>query len=382
MKAWTLIAFYLWKDIWSRWLETPGAVLARLLVAVLLGGLMLLVQTAFTLAGRSLEARIARMGASTLFVTEAVAGEATGAAPLGGLLAPLAARAELVTLRQVSTPARDELGTDYTVMLYGPEPLPALAPLLAAAPRAPAHVLAANLPTGMALNVTVGGRDYAAVTLRRPAWFDRFAFSRPVVLLPAEADPDGLQLGYIEIAMVVAPDRDTAALRALAAAIRTLLFLENRPTAQVQSPEGLLAELDGLRATQHRWQTAAGLLGGIVVALVFGSIAILEYRQNRFIVALLRSFGTPAPLLLLRYAVEALLLVTIAVLFARWLLIGLHGPVFALAGLEPSVLDRGVVDPYAWEQVWSQARWLGVGAALSVAPIALALRVAVGRVLQ
>ena len=92
MKAWTLIAFYLWKDIWSRWLETPGAVLARLLVAILLGGLMLLVQTAFTLAGRSLEARIARLGANTLVITEAVAGEGARPAPLGELLAPLGAR--------------------------------------------------------------------------------------------------------------------------------------------------------------------------------------------------------------------------------------------------------------------------------------------------
>ena len=161
-------------------------------------------------------------------------------------------------MRQVSTPARDELGADYTVMLYGPETLPALAPLLAAAPGAPAHLLSPNLPPGMEVNLTVDGRDYAAVTLARPAWFDRFGFARPMVLLPAEADPTGLRLGYVEMAMVVAHDRDTGTLRTLAAAIRSLLFLENRNTAQVQSPEGLLAELDGLRAMQQRWQTAAG----------------------------------------------------------------------------------------------------------------------------
>ncbi len=121
----------------------------------------------------------------------------------------------------------------------------------------------------------------------------------------------------------------------------------------------------------------------MAVALVFGSVAILEYRQNRFIVALLRSFGAPAPLLLLRYAAEALLLAAAAVLAARGILVATHGELFGkLAGFEPALLDRGVIDPYAWSELWRQARWLGLGAGLGVVPVALAMRAAVGRVLQ
>jgi predicted lysophospholipase L1 biosynthesis ABC-type transport system permease subunit len=119
-----------------------------------------------------------------------------------------------------------------------------------------------------------------------------------------------------------------------------------------------------------------------VVALVFGSIAILEYRQNRFIVALLRSFGAPAPLLLLRYAAEALLLVAVALLLVRQGIVLAHPALFALAGFEPGLLDRAVLDPYAWPAVWPQARWLLLGAALGVLPVAFALRQPVGKILQ
>ena len=168
----------------------------------------------------------------------------------------------------------------------------------------------------------------------------------------------------------------------LAAAVRTLLQLENRTHAQVQSPEALLSELDELHQMQRRVQTGAGLLGGIVVALVFGSIAVLEYRQNRYVAALLRSFGAPAPLIVGRYAVEALILTTTAVLLAVWLLLTLHGWLFALAGFEPTLLSRTALNPYSVELVWHQARWLALGALLSLLPVAYGLRQPVGRVLQ
>ena len=382
MKAWTLTAFYLWKDIWSRWLETPGAVLARLLVAVLLGALLLLTHAAFQLGERSLEARILRLGAQSLLVTEAVTGESGRRPPLGALLAPLGDRADLVALRQVPWVARDEFGGEALVLVYGSESLPALAPLLAGGRDRAVHLLAPQLPAGLGVSVHIAGADYPAATLTPPAWLRRFAADRAVVLVPGELAADWLDAGYFETTLVVARESGPATVRRLATALRTLLALEDRPTAQLQSPEALLDELDDLRALQSHAQTGAGLAAGLVVALVFGSIAVLEYRQNRYIVALLRSFGAPALLLLLRYAGEALLLAVAAVVLARTGLALLHAPLFGAIGFERGLLDRAVSDPYAWVTVWPAARWLLLGGALSVLPIATALRQPVGRILQ
>lgn len=379
MKAWILTAFYLWKDIWSRWLETPGAVFARLAVGVLLAALMLLAQAALLLAERSLEVRVARMGAQVLTVTESVTSDATTRPSLGQLLRSVTARADLIALRQVAAQAGDEFGRTLLVLVYDDESLPALAPLLAAAPDAAVHVINPQLPEGLRLRVTLDGRDYASSVLHPPSWLQRYGANQPIVIVPATIGQSWLETGWFETALLIERAGD---LPTLAAAVRTILQLEDRTHAQVQSPEALLSELDELRRVQRRAQAGAGLLGGIVVALVFGSIAVLEYRQNRFVAALLRSFGTPAPLLVARYAVEALLVTAAAVFLAAWLLVSLHSWLFALAGFEPALLQRTTLDPYSVELVWHQARWLALGAVLSLLPVAFGLRQPVGRVLQ
>lgn len=383
MKAWTLIAFYLWKDIWSRWLEMPGAVLARLLVASLLAGLLFLAQAAFMLAGRSLEQRISRMGAQTLFVSELVTPDAgQGLASLDRLLAPLRGRADVLSFMQVPALARDDFGTDYQLLLYGPETLTAIGGLLAADPAAPAHVLTGRLPAGIRIPVTVEGIELTAAVVPSPAWIGRLPSSRPLLLMPAQSAPNRLLFGHQELALVVGGEATAEAVRPLGQALRSLLRLEHRDQALVQSPEDLLDELDELRAARGRWQTGAGLAGGLVVALVFGSIAILEYRQNRYIAALLRSFGVPAGLLLVRYLIEALLLVSTAILLARFAAGAGHAWLFAKVGFEAGLLDRARLDPYAWSELTGAVRWLLAGAVLSVLPVLSGLRQPVGRILQ
>lgn len=379
MKAWILTAFYLWKDIWSRWVETPGAVLARLAVGVLLAALMLLGQAALLLAERSLEVRVARMGAQVLTITESVTSDANTRPALGQLLRSVTDRADLIALRQVAARAEDEFGRTLLVLVYGDDTLPALAPLIAAAPDAAVHVINPQLPEGLPLRVTVDGRDYQSNVLHAPSWLQRYGANQPVVLVPASIGQSWLATGWFETALLI---ERTGDLPKLAAAVRAILQLEERTHAQVQSPEALLSELAELRRVQHRAQTGAGLLGGIVVALVFGSIAVLEYRQNCFVAALLRSFGAPAPLIVIRYAVEALILTTVAVSLAVWLLVTLHSWLFALAGFEPALLQRTTLDPYSVALVWHQARWLALGAVLSLLPVTLGLRQPVGRVLQ
>jgi hypothetical protein len=382
MKGWTLIAFYLSKDIWSRWLETPGAVLSRLFVAVLLSGVLLLTQAAFLLGERSLEARVSRMGAQTILITEAIGSEASRPLPLGDVFAPLGVQADLLALRQLSVAAQDEAGTDCLVMAYGPESLPALAPLLALDRTTTVHLFSPQLPAGLPVRVNIGGSDHAAVTLPAPVWLQRFTSGRALILLPAARATEWLELGYFETVLLIAREPGAPALRRLATALRTLLFLEGRPTAQVQSPEALLDELDALRALQARAQRGVGVLAGVMVALVFGSIALLEYRQNRFVVALLRSFGAPGSLLLLRYVAEAVALAVLAFLLCRAGLIHSHQALFAFIGFEPGLLDRQTLDPYAWTTLWSEARWLLLGATVGVLPVALAMRQPVGKILQ
>jgi hypothetical protein len=382
MKAWTLIVFYLSKDIWSRWLEHPGAVLARLLVGVLLAALLLFAQAGFMLAGRSLETRVARLGAGTLLLTEVSGPDRLDRAPLGEILSPLSTRAELLAFRQLPVPARDPLRGDLLVLAYGRATHAALAPALAGGPPSALHYITRDLPPGIRYEVELDGILREVVTVTPPAWLTRLPLFNPLLILPDDQAAHWLRQGHLEFCLLLADPNQPDSVRTLADAVRTMLLVERRDTAQLQSPETLLDEIQKLNVTRQRTQAAAGLAGGVVLALVFGAIASLEYRQNRYIVALLRSFGAPSFLVLLRYAVEAALLLALAGLGAFLLATQLHPWLFGFAGFELGLLDRAMLDPYAWAEVWSQLRWLLVGAILSVLPISLALRQPVGKILQ
>lgn len=265
--------------------------------------------------------------------------------------------------------------------VYGRDLLEPLSEILPPGTSGDLLVVTGEMPPGMVTSVSFGGLPAVeAVTVSAPSWLGKFGGDGLSVLVSAETNPELLEKGFYEI-IVFLGDDDTD-LAAVESRISTLLKLEDMGNVQINSPRELLEQLDKLEATQQRWQGGFGIFGGVAIALVFGSIAILEYRQNRYIVALLKSFGAPSILLGARYFVEAALLVAIAGYLAHLASIQLHVPVFNSIGIEPILLDREVIDPYAPARAWSQLRWLGIGAVLSVVPIAFAIRSPVGRTLS
>jgi hypothetical protein len=61
-----------------------------------------------------------------------------------------------------------------------------------------------------------------------------------------------------------------------------------------------------------------GIVGscGIILAIILGTIAWLEYRQEAYLLALLRSFGTPRLLLITHAFLENIILVTLGIYIA------------------------------------------------------------------
>src|SRR2546430_14821738 len=70
MKSSTLIASYLWKDTWKRWLEQPSSPLARLFVTGLLVLVATVILVTFHLLERSLRQRLERFGLNTVMIRE------------------------------------------------------------------------------------------------------------------------------------------------------------------------------------------------------------------------------------------------------------------------------------------------------------------------
>src|SRR5205823_2000912 len=111
-------------------------------------------------------------------------------------------------------------------------------------------------------------------------------------------------------------------------AIATLSAVERRTPPQVQSALGLIHELDKLKERQTQWRSLLAGILGLALSLVYGAIAILEFRQNLFVSALLRSFGAPRQFLYWRHLVENVLLANLAAIAAISFLALIHGTLF------------------------------------------------------
>lgn len=381
MKASILIASYLLKDIWCRWLETPGAVAARVIVAALLALLMLFVQAAFVLAARSLESRVLAFGANVIAVTSTSSQQALadGRPPLAALLDPLRAEGSLLTLKLVFTAARTEYGTTASVLAYDDASLPGLAPYLHGPGEDGLFLLSDTLPPGLPVTCAVELVEFTALVRPLPAQFSQIVGQTDLLLVPEITLAESIRRGHQELALFTAHDANTTP--ALTAAIQALLAAEGIEGAQIRTAAGWLEELADLRSRQARWQATLATLCLAVLVLVFGSIALLEYRQNSFIAALLRSFGASRLALLARYLVEGLLLMALAATLA---LVGVrfaHTPLFTLAGFDHPWIDLTYLDPYRWQENLPLLAAFATAAVLGTLPVAWALRRPVGRVL-
>src|SRR5690606_1927647 len=156
------------------------------------------------LVGRSLEARVARLGAGTLLVTEVVGRDAPDRASLGEMLAPLARDAELIAFRQLPVTARDAVRGECLVLAYGRETLVALAPALAAVPPSSIYCVTADLPPGLPLEVEIDGAVYPTVTIEPPAWAARLPLFKPLLIMSEEFAERWTGRGHFEFCLLLA----------------------------------------------------------------------------------------------------------------------------------------------------------------------------------
>lgn len=356
--------------------------MSRLLVAFILGLLLLVIDAAFTLSAASIQDKISQMGVRTILLTRAVNADEAQADSnyLADLVWPLNDEGTVLRLLQTARMGEDEIGTRRTVYVYERRMLESLLPALPKTPNSKVFVISEDFPPGMPTMVTIDrGPEIEATMVRPPSWLSKFGANPSSILLPQEEFADLTANGFFEL--VVFLGSDDSDIVGIEDNLRSMLALEKLANVQLTSPKELLSQLDELQSTQRQWRGGFGLFGGLAVSLVFGSISILEYRQNRFIIALLKSFGTPSILLITRYLIESIVLVALAAVIARSAAIYLHPMIFQTIGIESNLIDRSVIDPYVWEAIWPQLRGLVLGAFLSVVPVAFAMRTPVGRIL-
>ncbi|MDB6023542.1 MAG: hypothetical protein JWQ04_3399 [Pedosphaera sp.] len=382
MKSLTLIASYLWRDTWKRWCEQPGSPFARLFVTGLLVMVATVILVAFQMLERNLRDRLERFGLDTLLVRESV----TPASPLyfpqgegPDPLRLLAANGRKLRLRQLFVRGRTELQeNDLLVFSYPPEALPLLAAMLSS--QTSVVCLSDDLPEKGLVRVQIGHRSLLANVARPQNWL-RGVATESILLVPQGWLADEEQLGWLETT-VFQRRPGSPPMEQIIAAVNTLSAMDQRAPPQIQSALPLLRDLDELKRRQLEWQGLLAAMLGAAVALVYGAIAVLEFRQNLYVGALLRSFGTPPVLLYFKHWLENVLLVNLAAVAAVAVAALLHSVIFQGLGMSGGALNSNGSNPYFSGAVASVFLWINAGALLSSLPVAAGLRQPVGEILN
>jgi len=147
----------------------------------------------------------------------------------------------------------------------------------------------------------------------------------------------------------------------------------------VQSNLRILRELEKVKALQSRSLLLVSFLSSLVLGLVFGSLAWMEFREARYLLALIRSFGVGSVTLLVHAILENCMLAVGGVLLGFGIL-ELFVSQANLVALKMTWLNSP--DSFYTKEGCLLVLGAAFGGLLSCIPIAIGLRKPLGLVLK
>jgi CDP-diglyceride synthetase len=175
--------------------------------------------------------------------------------------------------------------------------------------------------------------------------------------------------------------REAGDLPGIIKATEALLKTEGFDRLELTSPIQWIGELEDIRGVRIKAQAFGGSFVALLIVLIFGSIAVFEYRQNVFATALFKSFGLHSVHLALRYLADSLFWLLLSYYLALELAQLFHTFVFKAAGFDLGLLDLSIFNPYQFADNQVLLLVLLIASFVAVIPVCLALRKPIGKVL-
>jgi hypothetical protein len=371
MTWWIFIHFYLWQNSLRRWWEQPLSLLSKLVVAGLLGLLGAFVILGLKELGSQLDMRLNDRETLLVVISETVPKESAVDLLESGESTDLAWRQlgdGVSTFLQAAASAETESGQRVPVVaVQHPERHGLLDDFYLMTRRIPANTLvefeirgyrseaSAQLPSSD-LEQLLNGRDALVGGVARLSAVLATGFTKSIVL-HARSIEDVQKAHDIVGAMTRVEGRRIV----------------------IQSNLRILRELEKVRAIQAESLLWVTLGSSSILGLVFGSLAWMEFREERYLLSLIRTFGVGRWSLLVHALIENCLLAVGGVLLG-----------FGALQLSVSRMNLGALGMTWLRSPGSifaeEGQWLLLGAALggvlACVPIAIGLRKQLGLVLK
>ncbi len=382
MKLWILIPFYLWKSTCRRWLEYPVSPLSKILIPTLLGFLAVIVLALFAEVERELRIQLEKNSAFTVYVSEFVPAERAAT------LLRQSYEEEIVWANRYGKGIIRQLRQPLVSAIWRrTQSIPVLTFTASvddfqqpADLNAPPRVWLLSSEPGIQdafENVELSGRLALAEVRSVPPWIKNDLSLETALVAPVEMLEPFLRRGFIS--HTIGSFRSMEEVEGFVKGIGAYYRAEKRQV-KIVSGLGILKNLQRMSEIQVVVRTLIVVGCGMILALTLGSIAWLEYRQDSYLIALLRSFGTPPMVLLFHMFLENLILVFfgIFIVWVSW------APLYGIAG--PQLHQIGFVAvavptiPTGDLMIIVLSSLVGV--ILAMVPVALGIRKPAGLILQ
>ncbi len=288
------IHFYLWRNSLRRWFEQPLSLLSKLVVSGLLGALGATVILGVKELGEQLDERLRDREVLTAVISDFVdeqdavsrlteesrnhwdvlEGEIATFYQAGGF-------ADSDYLRNILVTAVDDMERLGLVDDF--------------------YLVSETLEVGEKVEFSI--RDFRSeATVMRPTEDMRVVLlGRPTVLGSVRRLAALLVQGFSETVVLRAASVDV--LRQASGIVEALSKMDQRKI-RMQSNLKILEEIERIRVIQTQALLGVTLGASLVLGLVFGSLAWMEFREERYLLALIRSFGVGSLSLLAHSLVE------------------------------------------------------------------------------
>jgi hypothetical protein len=376
MISWILIASYLWKDTWKLWFEQPGSILARIVVTSIMVAISIILLVAFSIQVDKVREQLKSFGVDSMLIVEMISPDDLNKGVVGARFGEIAKWGSLLTVKNLYPKGKTSEGDWVSVISYGED---AILPLSYYLDYGSGEVLLTNkYPEGMIIDVEVVNRWIRAKCLK-PREEEARVMQGQTLLVPSSQYSVLEDTGY-SVTYFLERHQDGPSIEMITESIRNVVANDKRGKIEIKSAAVFKQELDKLEKQQLIMRyTMAALLGG-ALALIYGTLSVLEFRQQRYVAALMRSFGVPRFLLALRNLLESVLIVNGVAFGVIFALRELHNEIFKALRLQNDNFDLNLLY-FSPEILWVLG-FVNLGVILSSIPTLRAMSKPVGKVLN
>ena len=370
-----LTASYLWKDTWKRWLEQPGSILARSVVTIIMVSLSVLLLVGFRMQIEKLRFEVEKFGLDNLLVIETVTPKDIAQGIPADRFRSIKNWGNLFTAKKMIAYARSSNGKNASVVAYSDDDYRGLLPYLKYGHEV--FVLTRSHPQGLVLDYDVDDQNFSCVALEPEEKISQL-IQGDTLFIPISYIPQIANRGYSMI-YYLERNPDSPKISELTDAIQLVIRADGNGKVDIKSAEAIKKRLNKLESQQTAMRLwLAAILGG-AIALIYGVLSVLEFRQSMYVSALLKSFGVSRFMLGLRSIFENILIVNAVTIGLIYLLSLYHDTIFQALRVKAT----SDIDSLYWGQ---ETYWIiaaaNIGVLISSIPVFWALRKQVGSILE